>query len=349
MGRFNDRFLRACRRHPTDCTPVWFMRQAGRALPEYRALRERYPLLDMCRQPDLIVQATLLPVKRLGVDAAILFSDLTLPFLGMGIPFSVPEGVGPVVDEPVRSMEAVERLQPVEPESTFSFLLEAVRALRQELEVPLIGFVGGPFTLACYLVEGFPSRDFPLTRGLMLSQPGTWHALMERLTTAALRLAQAQVRAGAHAIQVFDSWVGIINPGDYQESVLPYMKRLFAGLEPLGVPCIYFGTGTASLLEAMAEAGAHVIGLDWRVHLDEAWARLGYQVAVQGNLEPAVLLADWERVGQRARDVLRRAGGRPGHIFNLGHGVLPQTSPNTLARLVDLVRQETLRAGGNQQ
>ncbi|GBD11917.1 Uroporphyrinogen decarboxylase [bacterium HR23] len=345
MGHFNDRFLRACWRQPTDCTPVWFMRQAGRALPEYRALRERYSLLDVCRQTDLIVKVTLLPVRRLGVDAAILFSDLTLPFLGMGVSFSLQEGVGPVVGEPVRSLEAVERLRPVEPEADFPFLLEAVQVLRQELEVPLIGFVGGAFTLACYLVEGFPSRDFPLTRGLMLTEPPTWHTLMERLTEAVLRLAHAQVRAGVHALQVFDSWVGVLSPDDYQAYVLPYMRRLFAGLAPLGVPCIYFGTGTAGLLEDMAQAGADVIGLDWRVRLDEAWRRLGYQVAVQGNLEPAVLLADFPVVAERARDILRRAGGRPGHIFNLGHGVLPQTPSENLARLVDLVHEATVCKG----
>lgn len=343
MGRFNDRFLRACWLQPTDCTPVWFMRQAGRALPEYRALRERYTLLDMCRQANLIVQATLLPVKRLGVDAAILFSDLTLPFMAMGIPFTLQEGIGPVVDEPVRSLERVEGLRPLQPECDYRFLLEGIKALRRELEVPLIGFVGGPFTLACYMVEGLPSRDFPLTRGLMFSQPHTWQALMERLTQEVLALAHAQVHAGVHALQVFDSWVGVLSPNDYRKQVLPYMKRLFAGLAPLGVPCIYFGTGTAGLLEAMAEAGAQAVGLDWRVHLDEAWARLGYRVAVQGNLEPAVLLAEWEVVAQRARDVLGRARGQPGHIFNLGHGVLPSTPPDALARLVDLVHEDTFR------
>jgi len=338
-----DRFLRACRREPTDRTPVWFMRQAGRALPEYRALRARHTLLDLCRTPELAAQITLLPVERLGVDAAILFADITLPLAGMGVAVDLVEGVGPVIAEPLRTAADVARLRPLVPDRDVPFVLEATRLARRACSVPLIGFAGAPFTLASYLVDGRGTRDLVQTKRLLHSDPATWHRLMAHLTEATLAYLEAQVAAGAQAVQVFDSWVGALAPRDYAAAVLPHMQRLFAGLAGLGVPVIHFGTGTAGLLALMAQAGGDVIGVDWRIRLGEAWARIGPR-AIQGNLDPAVLLAPFPVVAAAARDVLNEAAGRPGHIFNLGHGVLPQTPPDHLARLVDLVHETTATA-----
>ncbi len=337
MAAFNDRFLRACRREPVDATPVWFMRQAGRYLPEYRALRERYRFLELCRHPELAAEITCMPLRRFAVDAAILFSDLSLPFLGMGVGLVLEEGSGPVIEEPIRRRADVRRLRILEPEEDLPFVLETIRILRAELPVPLIGFVGGPFTMACYLVEGRSARDFARVRALMFGEPETWRALMEVLTESLSRYARAQVAAGAHAVQVFESWIGVLNPLDYRAFVRPYLQRLIERLGPSGVPVILFGTGTAALLEDLAETGGTVIGLDWRVPLDAAWSRLGDSVAVQGNLDPAVLLAPFEVVAEQAARILRQAGGRPGHIFNTGHGLLPETPPDTVARLVDWV------------
>lgn len=336
MG-FNDRFLRACRREPVDATPVWFMRQAGRYLPEYRALRARYSFLELCRQPELAAEITWMPVRRFAVDAAILFSDLSLPLIGMGVPVALAEGVGPVVEAPVRRAADVARLRPLEPQVDLPFVLETIRGLRASLPVPLIGFVGGPFTLACYLVEGRSSRDFARVRALMFGEPDIWRQLVEVLTESLIRYARAQIAAGVHALQIFESWIGVLSPPDYRAFVRPYLRRLIAALQPSGIPVILFGTGTAALLEELAEAGAGVIGLDWRMPLDAAWARLGEGVAVQGNLDPAVLLAPFEVVRTYAARILRQAGGRPGHIFNTGHGLLPETPPDTIARLVDWV------------
>lgn len=337
MAAFNDRFLRACRLEPVDATPVWFMRQAGRYLPEYRALRERYGFLELCRRPELAVEITCMPLRRFEVDAAILFSDLSLPLLGLGVSLALEEGAGPVIESPVRRTADVRRLRPLEPETDLPFVLEAIRILRAELCVPLIGFVGGPFTMACYLVEGRASRDFARVRALMFSEPETWHALMEVLTESLSRYARAQVTAGVHALQIFESWLGVLNPLDYRTFVRPYLRRLTETLQPLGIPVILFGVGTAALLEELAEAGGTVIGVDWRVPLDTAWSRLGDSVAIQGNLDPAVLLAPFEVVVEHAARILRQAGGRPGHIFNTGHGLLPETPPDTVARLVDWV------------
>ncbi len=339
----NDCFLRACHRQPTEWTPVWLMRQAGRYLPEYRALRARYSLLDLCREPALAAEVTLLPVRRFGVDAAILFSDLVIPLQAMGVTVTVQENYGPVVADPVRRAADVERLRPLEPETDLAPMLATIRALRRDLTVPLIGFAGAPFTLACYLVEGGPSRDFARVRALLYQEAATWRALMERLTENIIRVAVAQVQAGAQAFQVFDSWAGALSPTAYREAVLPYLQRLCAALRPLGVPVIYFATGAAALLDLLPETGATVIGLDWRVPLDQAWERLGDGVAVQGNLDPAVLLAPFPEVARQAADVLARAGGRPGHIFNLGHGVLPETPPETVAQLVAFVHQTSAR------
>ncbi len=341
----SNRFLRACRREPVDQTPVWFMRQAGRSLPEYRAVRERASLIEITRQPELCAEVTLQPVRRLGVDAAILFSDIMAPLIAIGVDVELAEGVGPVIAEPVRHRRDLERLRELEPAGDVPHVLETIRLLREELapmNVALIGFAGAPFTLASYLIEGRPSRDFTLTKQLMYSEPVLWNELMERLTRIVVPYIQGQIVAGAQAIQMFDSWVGCLSPRDYARYVQPHMRAIFEALAPpetLAMPLIHFGTGTATLLELMAEAGGDVIGLDWRVPLDEGWRRVGGadRVAIQGNLDPAVLTAPWDVVRSEAEDVLRRAGGHPGHIFNLGHGVLPSTPPEMLERLVEFV------------
>ncbi len=336
-----DRFLRACRREPVDRTPVWFMRQAGRSQPEYRALRERYSLLELCRTPELCAQVTLRPVAQLGVDAAILFADITLPLLGLGVAFALVEGVGPVIEHPVRTAADVEALRPFEPERAVPFVLEAIRLIRREAAVPLIGFAGAPFTLASYLIEGRGGRDLVLTKRMMFEAPALWARLMERLTEVTLAYLSAQVRAGAQAVQVFDSWIGALAPRDYEGAILPHMRRLFDGLRASSVPVIHFGTGTAGLLPLMAQAGGEVIGVDWRIRLGDAWAQIG-GAGIQGNLDPAALLAPFRVAAEAARDILAQAGGRRGHIFNLGHGVLPETPQDHLRRLVDLVHEHSL-------
>ncbi len=335
-----DRFLRACRREPVDRTPVWFMRQAGRSQPEYRALRERHTLLDIVRTPELCARVTLLPVTQLGVDAAILFADITLPLAGMGVDFDIVEGQGPVIARPIRTAADVKRLRRLVAERDVPFLLDAIRLIRRDATVPLIGFAGAPFTLASYLIEGKGSRDLHLTKRMLMAEPAPWTGLMDRLTDATLAYLAAQVQAGAQALQIFDSWIGTLAPRDYEAAVFPHMRRLFEGLRPLGVPVIHFGTGTAGLLPLMARAGGDVIGVDWRIRLNDAWARVG-DAGIQGNLDPAVMLAPFEMIAAAARDILNDAGGRPGHIFNLGHGVLPQTPQDSLRRLVELVHDRT--------
>jgi uroporphyrinogen decarboxylase len=314
------------------------MRQAGRSLPEYRALRERHGFFEIAGTPELCAEVTLQPVRRHGVDAAILFADIMSPILGMGVEVELVEGVGPVVEERIDSARAVERLRVTEAEEWAAPILEAVRLVRAELEPDrgLIGFCGGPFTVAGYLVEGKPSRDFVRTKALMYREPSTWHALMERLTDQFARYVAATASAGADAIQLFDSWVGVLSVADYTEFVAPYSARV---LEAPVVPTIHFGTGaTAQLLAEMARTGGSAVGVDWRLPLDAAWDAVGQERAVQGNLDPAVLLGPWERVEAGALDILGCAGGRPGHVFNLGHGVLPQTDPDVLTRLTELVR-----------
>jgi uroporphyrinogen decarboxylase len=313
------------------------MRQAGRSLPEYRALRERHGFFEIAGTPELCAEVTLQPVRRHAVDAAILFADIMSPVLGMGVNVELVEGVGPVVEEPIDSAAAVERLQVVEAEEWAAPILEAVGLVRAELEPEraLIGFCGGPFTVAGYLVEGKPSRDFVRTKSFMYREPAAWHALLERLTEQFARYVAATAAAGADAIQLFDSWVGVLSVADYEEFVAPYSTRV---LEAAGVPTIHFGTGaSAQLLAAMARAGGSAVGVDWRISLDDGWAVVGADRAIQVNLDPAVLLGPWERVEAAALDVLGRAGGRPGHLFNLGHGVLPQTDPDALTRLTELV------------
>jgi uroporphyrinogen decarboxylase len=336
--------VRVLRREPAERTPVWFMRQAGRSLPEYRALREQHGFFEIAGTPELCAEVTLQPVRRHGVDAAVLFADIMSPVLGMGVDVELVEGVGPVVDERIDSPAAVERLRVAEPEEWAAPILEAVRIVRAELEPEraLVGFCGGPFTVAGYLVEGKPSRDFVRTKALMYREPETWHALMERLTEQSAGYVAATSAAGADAIQVFDSWVGALSGADYREFVAPYSARV---LDAAGVPTIHFGTGTTTqLLAEMASAGGSAVGVDWRITLDDAWTAVGYERAIQGNLEPAVLLGPWERAEWGALDVLRRAGGRPGHVFNLGHGVLPQTDPDVLTRLTELVQSHVWAA-----
>jgi uroporphyrinogen decarboxylase len=333
--------VRAARREAVERTPVWFMRQAGRSLPEYRAIREQYSFFDVAGTPELCAEVTLQPVRRHGVDAAVLFADIMSPVLGMGLEVKLVEGVGPVIERPVATCADVGRLSVTEPDAA---ILEAVRIVRRELapEHALIGFCGGPFTVAGYLVEGRPSRDFARTKALMYGTPDVWHALMERLAEQFARYVAAQAAAGADVIQLFDSWVGALSPADYEEFVAPHSTRI---LDALDVPTIHFGTGmTEELLAALARAGGSVIGLDWRIPLDTGWAVVGDGRGVQGNLDPAVLLAPWERIEAAALDVLGRAAGRPGHIFNLGHGVLPGTDPGVLTQLAGLVHERTVEA-----
>lgn len=338
-----DRFLRACRREPVDRTPVWFMRQAGRYMAEYRAIRARHTLLEICAQPDLAAEVTLQPIDRLGVDAAILFADILLPLVPMGIDLEFAAGEGPVIHNPVREAADVARLVVRDPEDATPAVLEAVRLIRRELDgrVPLIGFAGGPFTVASYLIEGGSSRHYRRTKEMMYRAPDVWDALMEKLADMTARYLAGQIRAGAQAVQLFDSWVGALSPLDYERRVLPYVQRIVAHVAPLGVPVIVFGTGTAGLLSLMATTGADVVGIDWRIALDDGWARVGHDRAVQGNLDPLVLFAPREEIERHVRDILARAGGRPGHIFNLGHGILPETPVDNVRYVVELVHELT--------
>jgi uroporphyrinogen decarboxylase len=334
--------VRALRREPVERTPVWFMRQAGRSLPEYRALRERHSFFEVANTPELCAEVTLQPVRRHGVDAAVLFADIVTPVLGMGLEVELVEGVGPVVAEPVAAEADVDRLRLPDPEQAYAAVLEAVRIVRRELgaDQALVGFCGGPFTVAGYLVEGRPSRDFVRVKELMYREPSVWHALMDRLADGFAAYVAAQTAAGADVIQLFDSWVGALSVADYEEFVAPYSTRILAAVD---VPTIHFGTGTMHLLPPMAAAGGDAIGLDWRVPLDQGWLAVGPDRAVQGNLDPAALLAPWPRIEAAAEDVLARAGGRPGHVFNLGHGVIPETNPDDLTRLVELVHTWTAK------
>jgi len=334
--------VRALRCEPVERTPVWFMRQAGRSLPEYRALRERHAFFELAGTPELCAEVTLQPVRRHGVDAAVLFADIMTPVLGMGVDVELVEGIGPVVDRPVASRADVERLRVPDSEEAFAHVLEAVRIVRRELEPEraVIGFCGGPFTVAGYLVEGKPSRDFVRVKELMYCEPEVWHALLDRLAETFAGYARQQADAGADAIQVFDSWVGVLSVADYEEFVAPYSARVLSAVD---VPTIHFGTGTTHLLGSMAAAGGDAIGLDWRVPLDQGWLAVGPERAVQGNLDPAALLAQWVRIEAAACDVLARAAGRPGHVFNLGHGVLPGTDPDDLTRLVEFVHERTAK------
>lgn len=339
----NDRFLRACRRQPVDATPVWFMRQAGRYMAEYRALRERHSLIEICRTPELATEVTLQPVSRIEVDAAIVFSDLLVPLEPLGLPFDFVRGEGPAIATPIRQAADVDRLHRFEPREALAFVFAAIKEVRAALggKLPLIGFGGAPFTLASYAIEGGHSATFALTKAFMYREPQAWATLMELLATVALDYLRAQIEAGVQAVQVFDSWVGALSPDDYREFALPYTRMIFRGLRDAGVPTIHFGTGTSALLSDMREAGGDVIGLDWRIPLDEGWARVGQDRAIQGNLDPAALIGPMDRLIAAADCVLDRAAGRPGHIFNLGHGILPNTPLEHVQELAHHVHQRT--------
>ncbi|HVO22897.1 MAG TPA: uroporphyrinogen decarboxylase [Candidatus Margulisiibacteriota bacterium] len=334
----NAPFLKACRREPTPYTPIWLMRQAGRYMPEYRAVRSRLGFLDLCKDADAAAEVTVTAAERLGVDAAIIFADILLIVepLGVGLEFS--KGDGPVLHNPVRTPADVERLPDVDAPAAVSFVYDAVRKARAALKVPLIGFSGAPFTLASYVIEGGGSRNYVHTKTLMYREPAAWHALMHRLATAVTGYLNAQIAAGAQAVQLFDSWVGCLAPDDYRSFVLPHMRTLIADITP-GVPVIHFGTGTSGLLELMRAAGGDVIGLDWRIDLGEGWQRVGHDVGVQGNLDPVALFGPLAEIRERAVRILDAAGGRPGHIFNLGHGILPNTPVDHVTALVDMVHQ----------
>jgi uroporphyrinogen decarboxylase len=336
-------FLRACRREPVPHTPVWFMRQAGRSLPEYRKLRQGIAMLDSCMDPALVVEITLQPVRRYGVDAAIFFSDIVVPLKANGFGVDIVPGVGPVVASPIRTMADLDRLPQLDP-SSVGFVTEAMGLLVRELgATPLIGFAGAPFTLASYLIEGGPSKNHEKTKALMYSGDPLWAALLDRLADITLAFLQVQIAAGASAVQLFDSWAGVLSARDYRQYVMPASARVLAGLADLGVPRIHFGVGTGELLGLMGSAGADVVGVDFRVPLDEAVPRIGPGKAVQGNLDPAVVFAPWEAIATQVRRVLADGQAAEGHVFNLGHGVLPETDPEVLTRIVDLVHTESAR------
>jgi uroporphyrinogen decarboxylase len=340
------RLLDALRLRPVDATPIWFMRQAGRSLPEYRKVRERARLVDIVADAALCAEVSLQPVTRLGVDAAIVFADITTPLPGIGVPVDLVDGVGPVIADPIRTAADVAALRPFDAAATVGPLLEAIAILRRASPVPVIGFAGAPFTLAAYLIEGRSPRELERTRTLMHEDRSTWDTLLAHLVDMDIAYLRAQAEAGAQVLQLFDSWVGQLSPLDYEEAVLPHVRRLFAALADLDVPTIHFGTGTAGIIGSMAEAGGDAIGLDWRIGLADGWRRIAERVgerAVQGNLDPNLLLGPWSAVERHARAILSEADGRPGHVFNLGHGVLPPTQPDDLRRLVDLVHEVSSR------
>jgi uroporphyrinogen decarboxylase len=345
MSAPNSRFVRACRGLQVDTTPVWFMRQAGRYMAEYRAVRRHHSILEICKKPELAAEVTITAAEKLGVDAAIIFADLLLPLEVMGVPFRFASGEGPIIEKPVRSGSDVDHLS-ANGAAELGYVAEAVRLVVRHFgeHLPVIGFCGAPFTVASYMIEGGGSRNYLETKKMMYRSAQVWDELMGKLVHVLSQYAIDQVRAGADAIQVFDSWVGCLEPADFEKYVLPHSKELIARLRSSGVPVIYFGTGTSALLELMRQTEAEVIGLDWRVRLDEGWQRLGGNCAVQGNLDPAALLAEWETISEKSADILRRAAGRSGHIFNLGHGIFPETQVENVKRLVDFVHNQQSRS-----
>jgi uroporphyrinogen decarboxylase len=344
MTKTNYPFLAACRREQTSYTPVWLMRQAGRYMEDYRKLRAQHDFLELCKRPELAAEITITPVERLGVDAAILFADILLILEPMGVGLEYSKGDGPVIHRPVRSGKDVDGLNDFAPERELSFVYDAVKKIRQRLDdkVPLIGFAGAPFTLASYLIEGGGSRNYLHTKKLFYSAPEAWKRLMDRLTKWIAEYLNCQIAAGAQAIQIFDSWAGCLTPGDYAQFAMPYTKAVIAAITP-GIPVINFSTGTTGSLKHIRAAGGDVIGLDWRVNLDEGWETLGHDIAVQGNLDPVALFASAKEIRSRAAEILQRAGGRPGHIFNLGHGVLPETPVQNVIALVEAVHELSAR------
>ncbi len=344
LNKDTTRFIDACYRRQPDATPIWFMRQAGRCLPEYRALREKYDIVTMSKTPELCTQITLMPVHTFGVDAAILYADIMLPLEGMGLNLEILQE-GPIISNPIRTRQDVDALQVVDTEESASYVMEATRMVHEELDgkKALIGFSGAPFTLACYMIEGHPSRDFSVAKAFMYEQPDVWHILMTKITSVVTNYLLAQIKAGADVVQLFDSWVGTLSPSTYKQFVQPYMQRIFEAIWRSNTPSIHFGTGTAALLDVMTEAGGDIISIDWRLDLDDAWKRIVYNHGIQGNLDPTLMLTAWPTIETGVRDILRRAGNRPGHIFNFGHGVLEATDPDMLRRLVDTVHEETTR------
>jgi uroporphyrinogen decarboxylase len=341
---WNSAFMRACRREPTPYTPVWLMRQAGRYMKEYREVRSKNSFLELCKTPDLAAEVTVYAAHRLNVDAAIIFADILLILEPMGIELEFTKGDGPAIHNPVRTGADVDRLRELETVGSLDFVFEAITRTRRELkpDLPLIGFAGAPFTLASYLIEGSGSRNYIHTKSMMYADAGAWHAMMELIARALVQYLNAQIEAGAQAVQLFDSWVGCLSPDDYKEFVLPHVRNVISKITP-GIPVIHFGTGTATLLELQREAGGDVIGLDWRVNLDEGWDRIGNDFAVMGNLDPVELFAPIERIQASTRRILDRAAGRPGHIFNLGHGILPETPVDNVIALVDSVHEMSQR------
>ncbi|MDA8234852.1 MAG: uroporphyrinogen decarboxylase [Clostridia bacterium] len=337
----NDRFLRACRREPIDYTPVWLMRQAGRYMSEYMEIRSKYTFLEMCKNPEVAAEVTLQPIDKLGVDAAILFADILLPFEGMGLQLEFAKNEGPVIHNPVRTKADVDAIRILEAEEATPYVMEAIRILRRELEgrVPLIGFSGAPFTLASYMIEGGGSKTYTECKKMMWQAPELWHALMTKISEVIVRYLKAQIQAGAQAVQLFDSWVGALSPVDYKEYVFPHSKYVLDNLKDAGVPVIHFANNASSMLELVKEAGGDVIGLDWRINIDDAIKRLGDDVAVQGNIDPMILFAPPKVIEAKVKDILDRVGKRPGHIFNLGHGINKETPVENVIALVEAVHK----------
>ena len=344
MSAPETRFVKACKAQPVDRTPVWFMRQAGRYMPEYRAVRKQYSLIEICKKPEIAAEVTITAAEALGVDAAIIFADLLLPLEVMGLPFHFSAGEGPVIEKPVRQKEDIDRLR-TDRAADLGYVSEAVRRVCKHFgtRLPVIGFCGAPFTLASYMIEGGGSRNYVHAKKMMYSSPAVWDELMRKLVAVVSEYAAEQVHAGADVIQIFDSWVGCLGVDDYRRYVLPRTTELVKVLQRSGVPIIYFGTDSATLLPSMRETGAEVIGLDWRIPLDEGWRSLGFEGAVQGNLDPVLLFADWKELKSRAEDILRRAAGRPGHIFNLGHGILPETPVENVKALAEFVQEHSTK------
>jgi uroporphyrinogen decarboxylase len=346
MSAPNSIFVRACRSLPVERTPVWFMRQAGRYMPEYRAIRKQHSLLEICKNPALAAEVTITAAEKLGVDAAIIFADLLLPLEVMGLPFHFSAGEGPVIEKPIREREDIKRLR-TDRAGELGYVAEAVSRVAKHFgdRLPVIGFCGAPFTLASYMIEGGGSRNYVHAKRMMYNSPADWDELLRKLVDVTAEYSREQVRAGADVIQVFDSWVGCLSAEDYRRYVLPRTAELVRRTRQSGAPVIYFGTDSATLLSSMKETGAEVIGLDWRIPLDEGWSRLDHSCAVQGNLDPVLLFAEWKELKARAEDILRRAAGRPGHIFNLGHGILPETPVENVMNLTRFVQEYVLEAG----